>query len=85
MEHVNPVNNVPTMNNCSIGIELVNANDGKMIYPDAQVKVCADLVKYLCETYNVSLDNVVTHADIAPGRKNDPLGFDMEGFRKLLA
>ena len=75
---------IPGVNHFSIGIEMVNLNDGKMPYPEPQVAACADLVKFLVETYKVSLHDIVRHADIAPGRKNDPLGFDMEGFKRRL-
>lgn len=68
----------------SVGIEIVNDNTGKMPYPPAQVKATRDLVRYLMDTYGVSVDDVVRHADIAPGRKNDPLGFDLAAFKASL-
>jgi len=74
----------PNVNHFSVGIELVNANDGKMPYPDAQVVACAGLVAYLMDEFDVKAEDVVRHADIAPGRKNDPLGFDMGGFKRRL-
>jgi len=84
MEYVNPKTGKPTVNNCSIGIELVNPNDGYTPYPEAQLAVCAQLVRAICEEYSVGLEDVVGHADVAPGRKNDPLGFDWHGFRARL-
>ena len=33
------------------------------------------------DEYGVEADDVVRHADVAPGRKNDPLDFDMDAFR----
>ena len=73
------------VNTNSIGIEMVNANDGKMIYPEAQIAACAELVKHLMAEHGIKREDVIRHADIAPGRKNDPLGFDMDAFRKRLA
>jgi len=72
------------VNGFSIGIELVNKNDGKDPYPVKQLGVCTRLVAALCKEHNIGLKNVVAHADIAPGRKNDPLGFPWGDFRNAL-
>ena len=72
------------VNDFSVGIELVNANDGKMPYPDAQVAACAALVKPMMADYGVTLGNVVGHLDIAPGRKTDPAAFPWDKFRAML-
>ena len=72
------------VNNFSVGIEMVNANDGKMIYSESQVAKCAALVQALKYEFGIKAEDVVRHADIAPGRKNDPLGFDMDAFRARL-
>lgn len=72
------------VNHFSIGIELVNANDGEMPYPEAQIAACAEVCRYLMDEYDITAEDVVRHADVAPGRKNDPLGFDMDGFRRRL-
>lgn len=76
---------VKGVNAFSIGIELVNSNDEKMEYPDAQMAVCADLVTAICLERKIKNQNVVGHKDIAPGRKTDPAGFDWIGFRARLA
>jgi len=81
-EYVNPKSRVPTVNPCSLGIELVNANDGKMLYPKEQVYACATLCRYLRDEFGISECDVVSHADVAPGRKNDPVGFPWEAFRQ---
>lgn len=73
------------VNAFSIGIELVNANDGIMPYPEAQVAACAQLVRAICSDYDIKSQDVIGHADIAPGRKNDPLGFNWADFRARLA
>lgn len=72
------------VNSFSIGIELVNSNDGIMEYPEPQLAVCAALTAALCKEHGVKLGDVVGHKDIAPGRKTDPAGFDWVGFRDRL-
>lgn len=72
------------VNNFSIGIELVNANDGKMDYPSEQIDACFTLTRDLCREYKVHLKNVVRHLDIAPGRKTDPAGFPWDDFKLRL-
>jgi N-acetylmuramoyl-L-alanine amidase len=74
-----------SVNEFSIGIELVNRNTGYDPYPKEQVFACAKLVKYLCETHSIGIENIVSHEQVAPGRKNDPLGFDWDAFREVLA
>lgn len=69
------------VNNFSIGIELVNANDGKMEYPEEQRTSLCGLVAEICETHNIGASDVVGHLDIAPGRKTDPANFPWDDFR----
>ena len=78
-------NGWPNVNKFSIGIELVNANDGKQKYPPQQIMSCASLVAAICKDYTISPKNVIGHKDIAPGRKTDPAGFDFDDFRMTLA
>jgi N-acetyl-anhydromuramyl-L-alanine amidase AmpD len=61
------------------GILLVNATktkiaDGKTweTWSDKQVSAVANLVKALTIRYNIKPWNIIGHADIAPGRKQDP-------------
>lgn len=72
------------VNNFSIGIELVNANDGIMTYPEAQLESLRSLVVAICKERNISSANVVGHYHIAPGRKTDPLGFPFDDFKGRL-
>ncbi len=67
------------LNHSSIGIEMVNLNDGKDPYPEAQVQATAALVRFLRQRYTIGEENIVTHEQIALpfGRKDDPKGFDM--------
>lgn len=73
------------VNEFSIGIELVHPNDGFTPYAEPQLTACAQLTRAICAEYGISAYNVIGHADVAPGRKNDPLAFDWYGFRLRLA
>ena len=68
----------------SLGIEMVNPNDGKTPYPSQQVDAVKELCVDLMFRHGIHIDNVVCHYDIAPGRKNDPKGFNMETFKHSL-
>ncbi len=72
LEYKNPKSGTPTMNNCSIGIELVNKNDGSDLYPEAQIAALILIGSWIIKTYSISLDDVTGHENIAPGRKTDP-------------
>lgn len=74
-------NGQPHVNNFSIGIELVNPNDGFSEYPEEQLQACASLVVSICLDFRIESKDVVGHCDIALGRKTDPAGFDWEEFR----
>ena len=74
-------NGQENVNDFSIGIELVNANDGKMPYPEAQLKSLVGLVAEICEVNNITAKDVVGHLDVAPGRKTDPAAFPWDDFR----
>lgn len=66
----------PSCNEYSVGISMVNLNDGKDPYPAAQVEACRKLVRELAADM-ASLKWITTHAAIAPRRKTDPKGFDV--------
>jgi hypothetical protein len=71
------------INDYSIGIEMVNRNDGLDPWPEAQVEAVLELCRYLVAKYGITRDNVVTHHWIAgyPGRgKTDPKGFPLDSF-----
>lgn len=70
------------LNNFSVGIELVNLNDGRDPYPEAQVKALRYLILALKRRF--PLKYVTSHEYIAQphGRKSDPKGFpwaELEG------
>lgn len=73
------------VNRFSIGIELVNSNDGIMDYPDVQMNALVSLVVPICSDYGISPEDVIGHLDIAPGRKTDPAGFPWEIFRAAIS
>ena len=74
-------------NDYTIGIELVNLNDGNDPYPDEQHQANVVLVSYLADKYNVSVDDIMGHLDIAlpPGRKSDPRKYDLNRLRNDVA
>jgi len=73
------------VNAYSIGIELVDDNDGDN-YPVAQINAAVDLVAELCREYTIPINRVVGHCHVALplGRKVDP-GPDFNWTTFLLA
>ena len=74
-------------NDYCLGIELVNLNDGQDPYPEAQHQSNVALCAYLCRQYNISVDDIMGHYDIAlpPGRKTDPRNYDLNRLRREVA
>ena len=74
-------------NDYTLGIELVNLNDGRDPYPAAQHQANVALCAYLIDKYNVSPDDIMGHLDIAipPGRKSDPRAYDLDQLRREVA
>jgi hypothetical protein len=62
-------------NDFSIGIEIVNQNDGQDPYPPDQFEEMVELVGYLVVKYDIQREWIVTHADISTVGKTDPRGF----------
>lgn len=71
-------------NDFSIGIELEGTDDTP--YEKIQYEKLCELTQLLLKNYpKISLDNIVGHSDIAPGRKTDPgESFDWQWYRKKL-
>jgi len=65
-----------SVNDFSIGIELVNLNDGKDPFPPAQIAALRCLLLEIKSRHQIQF--IVPHYEIAdpPGRKSDPAGFD---------
>src|SRR5262245_24668144 len=82
---VSVLDGVPSVNDYSVGIEMVNRNDGRDPYPEAQVQAVAGILRLLRSRWDISDAHIVSHAQIAlpPGRKSDPLGFDFDRIRAL--
>ncbi len=74
------------VNDFSVGIELVNLNDGKDPYPEAQYEAVKRILLDLRTRWEVPDERVVSHAAIARpvGRKSDPVGFDFEKLLKMV-
>lgn len=72
------------VNDFSIGIELVNLNDGIDPYPDVQIQAMRSLVKAIISRHPIR--HIVTHYECAdpPGRKSDPAGFHEGWIQGLL-
>lgn len=68
------------VNDFSIGIELVNQNDGVDPYAPVQLAALRVLLAEIRERHPIT--KVVSHAEIArpPGRKSDPRGLDVSQF-----
>ena len=70
----------PSLNKRSIGIEIVNPGyktDGKVKddyfeFPEEQIEKVIALCTDIKERYNIPIQNVIGHADVAPDRKVDP-------------
>jgi N-acetylmuramoyl-L-alanine amidase len=72
------------VNDYSIGIEVLNNGDGKDNWTQSQYNSLAKLTAYLIKKYDIKLDNVIGHKDIALplGRKIDPAdNFDWNLFK----
>ena len=72
------------VNDFSIGIELVNLNDGVDPFPEQQIQAMRDLVRGIVERHPIQ--HIVTHYECAdpPGRKSDPNGFQPSWIEGLL-
>jgi len=71
------------VNDFSIGIELVNLNDGKDPFPEQQIEAMRGLLKAI--TVRHPIKHIIPHYACAdpPGRKSDPIGFDPAWIRDL--
>ena len=76
---------VPNVNDYSLGIELVNLNDGQDPYPETQYQSLVELCQALAHKYNISTEDIVGHYHVSPGRKTDPRGLDINKLRQEVA
>ncbi|MBC8139735.1 MAG: N-acetylmuramoyl-L-alanine amidase [Fibrella sp.] len=77
------------VNDFSVGIEMVNRNDGLQPYTDRQYEAVAGIIRDLRTNrqYSIPPERIVSHRAIAlpQGRKSDPRGFDFSRLHRLLA
>ena len=73
----------PCVNGYSVGIALVNLDDGKDAYDAPQVESARWLVGQVRAQFP-GVSAVTSHAVVSPGRKVDPLGFDLDGFGRAV-
>jgi N-acetylmuramoyl-L-alanine amidase len=62
------------INGVSIGVEIVNPGHefGYRPFPDVQIAAVIALVADIRSRWTIGDDRIVGHADVAPGRKDDP-------------
>lgn len=65
--------NETDLNSASIGIEIDNT--GSEPFSEVQINALISVLTDLKKRYNIPTANFIGHADIAPGRKNDPKNF----------
>ena len=72
------------VNDFSVGIELVNLNDGVDPFPEPQIQAMRDLLTEIIARHPIRY--IVTHYECAdpPGRKSDPNGFQPSWIEGLL-
>ncbi len=75
----------PKVNDFSVGIEMVNLNDGKDPFPQEQMAAVAGIIRFIRSRYSVLDSRIVSHAQVAlpAGRKSDPAGFDFEKIKAM--
>jgi len=73
------------VNDFSVGIELVNLNDGIDPFPSAQIDALRELIRTINARYPIK--NIIPHYECAypPGRKSDPCGFNAAWIDDLLS
>jgi len=64
----------PLLNDCSIGIEMVNPGHewGYRDFPEAQMHALETLADGILKRWTIPPERVLGHSDIAPRRKEDP-------------
>ncbi|HLJ54479.1 MAG TPA: N-acetylmuramoyl-L-alanine amidase [Chthonomonadaceae bacterium] len=76
---------VGKVNDFSVGIEMVNLNDGVDPYSEEQMQAVAGIIRLVRSRYDVPDARIVSHAQIAipAGRKSDPAGFDFDKLKAM--
>lgn len=60
------------LNDCSVGIEIVNPDGNLHPYSESQATAVGDLLESLVRRHGIEARNIVGHAEVSPGRKVDP-------------
>ena len=65
---------VRQLNDCSVGIEIVNPGHefGYRAFPRRQMAAVEALCRHILARHDIPARNVVGHSDVAPDRKQDP-------------
>ncbi len=72
------------INRLSLGIEIVNRQNGRDLFSDWQIKATAEIIRYAAGKYP-NLAHVVSHARLDPTRRTDPgANFPWADFRALV-
>jgi len=68
-------------NDRSIGIELEGYEKEGFKYTTEQLHILDRLIYDLCYEHHIKSNMILGHKEISPGRKIDPVNFDMDEFR----
>lgn len=71
------------LNNFSVGIEIVNLNDGKDPYPQVQMDALKAIIKVLQRRHPIQFLTSHEYIAIPSGRKNDPKAFPWDQLKDL--
>lgn len=72
-----------SVNQCSIGIELISSDDPQDKPTERQLKSLTALVQDIKKRYAIKY--ILRHSDIAPERKTDPWNLNWEEFLKRIS
>ena len=72
------------INRLSLGVEIVNRQDGRDPFSRWQIEATAEIVRYAAAKYP-KLEHVVSHARLDPDRRTDPgINFPWTEFKALV-
>jgi N-acetylmuramoyl-L-alanine amidase len=61
-----------SLNRYTVGVALSNRQDGKEFFTDAQYESCIMLLPQILTRYSLTMDKVLPHSLVSPGRRTDP-------------
>ncbi len=72
------------LNRVSLGVEIVNRQDGEDAFSDWQLRATAEIIRYAWAKYP-NLTHVVSHARLDPDRRTDPgANFPWTAFQQIV-